>query len=447
MTIIYHYAIIMVLIGDKMKKKTWYPLDNAAKVYPAISGPRRPNLFSFSVRLTENVDRNLLEKAVNILLENNSAFKVKMRKGVFWYYLEKNYKPFVVKEEIPNYLGYFDFDEDNNGYLFRIFYKYNKITIVNFHALSDGDGILSFFKSIIAEYLLLKDHPIDSENLIQPLDAPYTAANSEDSFNKEYRKKCKKAPKESRVFKVDGTPFDYDGYGLITAKIDLEGLKTLAKKYDATITEYLVGLYMYTAYNVYIRGKKVKNKVVSILVPANMRKRYPSKTLRNFSLFVRPRNDFGKQELNLEECIATCKKQIKEGLSQERLDTLIHDNVKIEKNFFMKLVPLFIKDAVIRLTYKYVGENLQTGNISNIGIVDLPKSMQKYVTDFTMAIAPTFTCKQQLGAITYNGNIYITSAREFVETTFEREFFTTLSKNNIKVEIFSNNWEARNETL
>lgn len=430
-----------------MKKKTWYPLDNAAKLYPAISGPRRPNLFSYSVRLTENVDKNLLEKAVNMLLENNPAFKVKLRRGIFWYYLEKNYKPFVVKEEIPNYLGYFDFDEENNGYLFRVFYKYNKISIVNFHALSDGDGILSFFKSIIAMYLSLKGYNIDSENLIKPLNEPYTNANSEDSFNKEYLKKCKKSEKEKKVFKVDGTPFDYDGYGIITAKINLEGLKALCKTYNATITEYLVGLYMYTAYNVYVRGKKVKNKMISILVPANMRKRYNSATLRNFSLFIRPKHDFGVKELNLEECIETCKKQMKEGLSKERLDALIHDNVKVEKNFFMKIVPLFIKDAVIRMVYNYVGENLQTGNISNIGVVELPQSMQKYVTDFTMAIAPTYTCKQQLGAITYNGNLYITSAREFVETNFEREFFTTLSKNNVHVEIFSNNWEAKNETL
>lgn len=430
-----------------MKKKTWYRLDNAAKLYPAISGPRRPNLFSYSARLTENVDKNILEKAVNILLENNPAFKVKLRRGIFWYYLEKNYKPFVVKEEVPNYLGYFDFDLDNNGYLFRVFYKYNKISIVNFHALSDGDGILTFFKSIIAEYLTLKGYKIDSENVIKPLDAPYTNENSEDSFSKAYSKKTKKPPKEKKVFKTDGTPFDYDGYGLITAKINVNELKTLCKKYNATITEYLVGLYMYTAYNVYVRGKKVKNKVISILVPANMRKRYPSATLRNFSLFIRPKHDFGAKVLNLEECIETCKQQMKEGLSKERLDALIHDNVKIEKNFLMKIVPLFIKDFVIKLAYINMGENLQTGNISNVGIVELPQSMSQYVTDITMAIAPTYTCKQQLGAITYNGNLYITSAREFVETNFEREFFTTLSKNNVSVEIFSNNWEAHNETL
>ena len=429
-----------------MKKKTWYPLDNAAKLYPAISNPRRPNNFSYSVRLTEKVEKDILEKAVNIILIKSPTFKTKLKRGIFWYYLEKNYKPFVVQKEIPNYLSYFDHDE-NNGYLFRIFYNENKITIVSFHALSDGDGILTFFKSIIAEYLYLKGHNIDSENLITPLDAPYTADNGEDSFVREYNKKAKKLEKEKKVFKVDGTPFDYDGYGIITAKINLAQLKTLCKKYNATITEYLVGLYMYTIYNVYIRNKKIKNKVVSILVPANMRKRYPSTTLRNFSLFVRPKHDFGKEELDLDACIETCKKQMKEGLSKEKLDAIIRDNVKNQKNVFMKIVPLFIKDLVIRGVYSKVGENLQTGNISNIGIVELPASMQKYITDFTMAITPTFSCKQQMGAISYNGNLYITSTREFVETTFEREFFTTLSKNSVSVEIFSNNWEAKNETL
>lgn len=429
-----------------MKKKTWYPLDNAAKLYPAISNPRRPNNFSYSVRLTEKVEKDILEKAVNIILIKSPTFKTKLKRGIFWYYLEKNYKPFVVQKEIPNYLSYFDHDE-NNGYLFRIFYNENKITIVSFHALSDGDGILTFFKSIIAEYLYLKGYNIDSENLITPLDAPYTADNGEDSFVREYNKKAKKLEKEKKVFKVDGTPFDYDGYGIITAKINLAQLKTLCKKYNATITEYLVGLYMYTIYNVYIRNKKIKNKVVSILVPANMRKRYPSTTLRNFSLFVRPKHDFGKEELDLDACIETCKKQMEEGLSKEKLDAIIRDNVKNQKNVFMKIVPLFIKDLVIRGVYSKVGENLQTGNISNIGIVELPASMQKYITDFTMAITPTFSCKQQMGAISYNGNLYITSTREFVETTFEREFFTTLSKNSVSVEIFSNNWEAKNETL
>lgn len=429
-----------------MKKKTWYPLDNAAKLYPAISSPRRPNNFSYSVRLTEIVEKDILEKAVNIILIKSPTFKTKLKRGIFWYYLEKNYKPFVVQKEVPNYLSYFDQDE-NNGYLFRIFYNENKITIVSFHALSDGDGILTFFKSIIAEYLYLKGYNIDSENLIKPLDAPYTADNGEDSFVGAYNKKAKKLEKEKKVFKVDGTPFDYDGYGIITAKINLAELKTLCKKYDATITEFLVGLYMYTLYNVHLRNKKVKNKNISILVPANLRKRYPSTTLRNFSLFVRPNHDFEKEELDLKGCVETCQKQIKDGLSKEKLDAMIRDNVKIEKNFLMKIVPLFIKDFAIRCVYHKVGEALQTGNISNIGIVELPASMQKYVTDFTMAIAPTYSCKQQLGAISYNGNLYITSTREFVETNFEREFFTTLSKNSVSVEIFSNNWEAKNETL
>lgn len=429
-----------------MRKKNWYPLDNAAKVYPAISSPRRPNTFSFSARLTEKVDEKILNKAVNIILDNNPTFKVKLKKGVFWYYLEENLLPFVVEQEVPNYLGYFDFS-DHNNYLFRVFYNDNKISIVMFHALTDGDGALTLFKSIIAEYLSLKGYEIDSENLITPLDAPYTHDNGEDSFSAAYKKKAKKAKKEKKPFKVEGTPFDYDGYGLITAKIKLADLKEICKQYKATITEFLTGLYMYTAYNVYLRNKRVKNRTISILVPANMRKIYKSKTLRNFSLFIRPRHNFETEELDLAGCIKTCQKQIKEGLCEDCLDGLIHDNVKIEKNFFMKIVPLFIKDIVIRMVYNRIGENLQSGNISNIGIVELPTCMQKYVTDFTMAITPTYSCKQQMAVVSYKENIYITVTREFVENNFEKEFFTTLSKNNAKVEIFSNNWEARNETL
>ena len=199
---------------------------------------------------------------------------------------------------------------------------------------------------------------------------------------------------------------------------------------------------MYCIYNNFIKNKKVKNKVVRILVPADMRKHYPSSTLRNFSLFVRPHHDF-ETEISLDECIKICSEQIKIGLSKERLDTLIHDNVKIEKNWFMKIVPLFLKDLVIKMSYVKLGENLQTGDISNLGIVELPTSAIPYVKEFNVCLAPTYTCKQMICVISYNNITSISISREFVENNLEREFFTTLSSFGLNVEVSSNYWEAQ----
>ncbi len=424
-----------------MKKKNWYPLDNAAKLYPAITNERRPNVFCFSCILKDQVDKSKLEQAVNIVLDRTPTFKTKLKRGFFWYYLEQNDKPFIIREEEPNFLRYID-QKENNDYLFKIYYRDNKISIVNFHALSDGNGVLQVFKFIIIEYLLLTGKDIKTEGKVKSILSPFTNADQADNYVANYKSKSQKLPKEKKVFKTDGTPFDYDGCGIITGKVPTDKLKALAKEYNATVTGFLAGLYMFCLYNNFIRNKKVKNKRISILVPADMRKHYSSNTLRNFSLFARPSHNFEKP-LTLKECIETCSIQIKEGISKDRLDALIHDNVKNEKNWLLKIAPLFLKDFVISMTYARVGENLQTGNISNLGIVDLPSSAVPYVKEFNVCIAPTYSCKQQMSVITYNNQTNISVARMFVENNLEREFFTTLASLGVNVNISSNYWEAQ----
>ena len=82
-----------------MKRKNWYPLDNAAKLYPAVSNARRPYQFFFSALMAEEVKKESLELAVNRILARVPTFRTRLKKGIFWYYLEENKLPFPVREE------------------------------------------------------------------------------------------------------------------------------------------------------------------------------------------------------------------------------------------------------------------------------------------------------------------------------------------------------------
>ncbi|MBR4420817.1 MAG: hypothetical protein IKT32_08035, partial [Clostridia bacterium] len=221
----------------------------------------------------------------------------------------------------------------------------------------------------------------------------------------------------------------------------IEQVKALAKKYDTTITIYLAALYMFVIYRTCLEGKVNKNKEVKILVPVNLRKRFNSNTVRNFSLFVRLKHDF-KNPITLEECIEICKKQMKEGMEPEVIDGLIHSNVKLEKNILLKVTPLFIKDLVMKLAYLRVGENLQSGDLSNIGLIKTPECFAGKLKDIIFLIGPTQNAQQNFGVIGYDGKLYISSARAFVETRIERAFFAHLAKNGVDVTTYSNYWEA-----
>jgi len=429
-----------------MKRKTWYPLDNAGKIYPPVTNNRRPSTFSFVAVLSEKINKNTLQKAVDEILVRFESFNVKLKRGIFWYYLEKNNKPCKVEPEPAYYLKHIE-PTDNNGYLFRVFYKDNRITMTLFHALCDGTGGLDVFKSLIYEYLVLSGKEISSDNKIITCVTPYTLAETSDSFNAHDYKTKKKPIKEKDAFKTDGTNFKWDGCGIINGIVSVDELKKECKKYDVTITIYLAALYMHSMYLAFIKGKRVKNKNIKLLIPVNLRKWYPSETLRNFAMFVRLHHDF-EEEFSFEDCIKICKEQMEEGLTKEKLGAQIWSNVKTEKNWVLKIIPLFIKDFVMRLAYGKVGDNLHSANISNLGVVDLPDSMKQYVKNIAFVIGTSFSTKTHMGLISYNGKLNMTFTREMVENQLEKHMLTTLANKGIKVEVNSNYWEdGHNETL
>ena len=65
-----------------MKKRNWYPLDNAAKIFPAVFSEKRPYNFSFSAILSEKVVPEVLNGAVNNVLARVPTFKTKLKRGV-----------------------------------------------------------------------------------------------------------------------------------------------------------------------------------------------------------------------------------------------------------------------------------------------------------------------------------------------------------------------------
>ena len=71
----------------------WEKLDNTAHVFPVIAGEDMTNVYRIFVTLKEEVDREILQKALDIVLFKFDGFNVRLRKGVFWYYFEENGKP------------------------------------------------------------------------------------------------------------------------------------------------------------------------------------------------------------------------------------------------------------------------------------------------------------------------------------------------------------------
>ena len=93
----------------KMKKKKehstsrnirWDKLDNTANLFPVIAGESMTNVYRISLTLSEQINPELLQEALDIVLPKFDLFNVRLRTGVFWYYFEENGKkaPRVTEE-------------------------------------------------------------------------------------------------------------------------------------------------------------------------------------------------------------------------------------------------------------------------------------------------------------------------------------------------------------
>ena len=65
-------------------------LDDQAKIFSLSCNRTDTSLFRLSTNLKQKVDKDILQKALLLTLEKYKAFKVKVRRGFFWYYLDEN---------------------------------------------------------------------------------------------------------------------------------------------------------------------------------------------------------------------------------------------------------------------------------------------------------------------------------------------------------------------
>ena len=107
---------------------------------------------------------------------------------------------------------------------------------------------------------------------------------------------------------------------------------------------------------------------------------------------------------------------------KEKLQKRIVGNVKLEKNFFMRIAPLFIKQIAMKVGYKVWGDNANSFAISNLGVVKLPESMTEYVKDVVFSNGASIYSCVNLGVVSYNGNIKMSFLSSIIERDFQREF-------------------------
>ena len=416
----------------KENKLYWRRLDNSAKIFPMSNGKKYSTVFRLSVVLKEEVNPKILEEAVKQTLEKYQSFQVKMKPGFFWYYFEYNTKAPKIEEEQDYPCKYID-NRNNHNYLFKVTYFKNKVNIDIFHALTDGNSGTIFFKEIIYTYLeLMHPEAFEEERKIRKIEY-----DTEDSYMKNYDKKAKSNASGKKAYVIKGKKIPLGAISAIHQIIDLEALKTESKKEGATITQYLTAILIYSIYQENYAKAKGK-KPIKVCIPVNLKKYFASKTMSNFFSYITVEAQMKKDKLDtFEKILNFVKKDFKKRLTEEEIMKTMSANVKIGNNPFVKPIPLFIKKALVRLSYIEI-RKYTTTTFSNIGRIGMIGKYKEYIDYFLMLIAPEPVEKIKCSSCTFENKMVFTITSILQNNAIEKRFYTFLKEKGIKVKIESN---------
>lgn len=419
---------------NRKKEIKWDKLDNTANVFPVIAGESMTNVYRISVTLHEEIQKELLQEALEHVLPWFDVFRVRIRYGVFWYYFETNQKPAPEVKKEYRYPCQFISPNRNRNYLFRVNYYKNRINLEVFHVLTDGMGGITFLRELTYQYLRLA-HPELKEKLGDGLCSD-TSLNREDSYLKNYKKSHKKGYKTARAFQVKGEKLRPLELGVMHGYMSVQDLKKACRSYDVSINEYLAAAFLWSIYQECLHGAPSK-RPISSCVPVNLRPYFNSITMKNFFVIVSAVFHPQKESYSFAEVAQIVAESLRSQINREHLENLFAYNVSNEKNFILRAVPLFLKNIAIRYVY-HNSARANTTTVTNIGNIQVKEEYQEYIRDFSAMLSMSEGQDIKGTICSYRDTLVFTISSSLADVSVQRGFFRRLAEDGIAVRIETN---------
>lgn len=416
----------------------WYKMDLSAVVYPTLQRKDFSSVYRLSIVLKEKVNPKLLQQAVDIAIKRFPTYKVAIRKGLFWRYLEPNNRPgpFVMKD-IKNPCMPMPF-RSNNRYPVRVYYYEKRIAFEAHHSLGDGSGGMHVLQTITAVYLRLLGHEIGNGGYVLDVNAKPDPEELEDAYIR--YASAKVCPKRigDKAYRICGTKEPFYTLNIIDGIMSVANVKKVAANYQVTVTEYLNAVLLYALLQKQAKDMPYRIRPVKIAMPVNLRQFFPSKTLRNFITMVYPCIDPRLGEYKFEEIVEQVHHYMRYYINDKFLKGDITTNYATRKNPVLRVVPLFIKDIVVRKYYSMIQDRNSSAGLTNMGKIYVNDDMKEHIERFDIYMGQPFSSRTNCAIASFEDILTVNFASSIKETDVECFFFRKLVKDGVHVRIESN---------
>ena len=172
--------------------------------------------------------------------------------------------------------------------------------------------------------------------------------------------------------------------------------------------------------------KNQQKRPVALMIPVNLRNYFPSQSMANFFGWIEVGYIFS-DETTFEDVLLSVKKQFEEELVKEKIAMHMSGYVCIEKNPFVRAVPLEIKKYFLM-----IGANLGSRSItavySNIGIIRLPEEYKEYIQHFGIFAS---TNSLQMCSCSYGDEMVLGFTSKIPNDSIQRNFQRMLGEENV----------------
>lgn len=404
------------------ERTEWYPLDTAAKVYPLSMGLKRMMMFRMSFYLKRPVEPPILQMALNYTMKRFPYFATTIKCGFFWHYIDSAMRRYAARPETKPPCAPIRLNAITSP-TFRVVWFQNRVSVEFFHVLTDGTGAAVFLRTLLREYLRLLGCEVPlGEGVFALLETPDPREWADDFLLAE------KHPSPEGLggkiaLQLRGLPSLEQPNRVLHFNLSVEALKRKARERGVTVTVLLLGVMM-LALKAAAEPHGGKKKL-QVQLPVNMRKFYPSKTLRNFSMYccirLHPAEISG-----LDAILPKLAAQVREGTGKESLDRTMTLSRKLVR--YLRFIPLIVKRPIAYLIYGQLSDGVFTSTFSNLGPVCLPEEMQPYVEKFDFVLGPPIKNRAICSLCSLGDKAVFTVVKNTALPVFETTLYAQLVK-------------------
>lgn len=415
-------------------KQDRIPIDTAATMFASLHHKNSSRVYRLTAEMKDGVDPAALKAAVRDVAPRFPMMTRRVHKGFFSASLDYDADIKVLPDTgVPAKVQWIG---KAGGPDIRVLYYKSRIAVEVSHALTDANALTEFLKAVIARYLILNGaDPADFADVRLP-GRNIGPDESENAFERYYQKHGSKKQQEltGRTYRMHIPP-EPDVLIVTAGLLKTADIKSLAAPLELTVTEYLASLMIYACIKT---APEPITDTVRINIPLDLRKRFPSGTLRNFvseiSVSFCPK---GRTDVTVKEIAGVIRGQIRRGVSRENLQAFINRAYSLANNPVVRAIPLFIMDPVLRGLQLASHVKRITISVTNIGDVALPPAMAEKVgaLEFVNGSSAMYGQPKACAVAGCGGYVNISFSNAMRDLSLAKIFFRHFTEKGIQVKL------------